>query len=71
MVEWSKDLYTNPHIVKSITAQNHMTESASQNDLNASMVDLNLNNEEDDPSQYEKVCDNKKYMLEFSIFNMV
>ena len=54
MVEWSKDLYTNPHVSKSLTA-NGMIESASQSDLNASMVDLNLNNEEDDPSQYEKV----------------
>ena len=61
MVEWSKDLYTNPHIVKSITAQNHIAESASQNDLNASMVDLNLNNEDDDPSQYEKVCKLTKF----------
>ena len=55
MVEWSKDLYTNPHVFKSNVLANGMIESASQSDLNASMVDLNLNNEEDDPSQYEKV----------------
>ena len=55
MVEWSKDLYTNPHVLKSNVLANGMIESASQSDLNASMVDLNLNNEEDDPSQYEKV----------------
>ena len=55
MVEWSKDLYTNPHVFKAITA-NNMTESASQSDLNSSMVDLNLNTDlDDDPSQYEKV----------------
>ena len=66
MVEWSKDLYTNPHVSKSLTA-NGMMESASQSDLNASMVDLNLNNEEDDPSQYEKVthCLGMSYYVNF------
>ena len=77
MVEWSKDLYTNPHVSKSLTA-NGMIESASQSDLNASMVDLNLNNEEDDPSQYEKVSldtyvfsqksSNKLFLKQFLVY---
>ncbi len=67
MVEWSKDLYSNPHVLK--MNSNHIMESASsQNDLNTSLIsnsesDLNVI---DDPSQYEKVKQHK-YVLEDGI----
>ena len=71
MVEWSKDLYTNPHVLKAAVTNNvnNITESASQNDLNASLISTSendLNATIDDPTQYEKVKQHK-YVLEDGI----
>ena len=60
MVEWSKDLYTNPHIVKKL--QNNIIHNNSETELQSLVQDISI----DDPLEYEKVKQHK-HVLEDGI----
>ena len=69
MVEWSRDLYSNPHVVKNLNnsnnGNNNMTHNNSEAELQ-SLVQDNLSIQNDDPLEYEKVKQHK-HVLEDGI----
>ena len=75
MVEWSKDIYQNPHAPKaeqmaslSIAIKDATEAALDSSDMEDSMVDVSLSMEDnlDDPSQFEKVKKHK-HILEYGI----
>ena len=69
MVQWSRDLYSNPHVVKNLNnsnnGNNNMTHNNSEAELQ-SLVQDNLSIQNDDPLEYEKVKQHK-HVLEDGI----
>ena len=63
MVEWSRDLYSNPHVIKSLNS-NNMTHNNSETELQSLVQDVSI--QDDDPLEYEKVKQHK-HVLEDGI----